>query len=93
MRCLLPRNLLDHGFFSTESSNNKANNTHEDERICSFSWSGQRRIPSYLKKLVFSEDFMTTLRTIAMQEDEVNKVYSFLEEVRFLFRYIILLFG
>ncbi|XVF22641.1 hypothetical protein REPUB_Repub12eG0188800 [Reevesia pubescens] len=81
MRCLLPKNLLDHGFFPTGSSNNKANNTCESDRICNFSWSGHRRTPSYFNKLVFPEDFMTALRTIAMQEDEVSKVSSMLEEL------------
>ncbi|XVE73943.1 hypothetical protein DITRI_Ditri11bG0159100 [Diplodiscus trichospermus] len=81
MRCLLPKNLLDRGFFPTGSSNNKADNTCEADRICNFSWSGHRRTPPYLNKLVFPEDFMTALRTIAMQEDEVSKVSSLLEEV------------
>ncbi|XVF73297.1 hypothetical protein PTKIN_Ptkin12aG0190300 [Pterospermum kingtungense] len=81
MRCLLPRTLLECGFFPTVSSNNKANNTCETHRIVNFSWSGHRKTPSYLNKLVFPEDFMTALRTIAMQEDEVSKVSSFLEEL------------
>ncbi|KAL5128228.1 NO-associated protein 1, chloroplastic/mitochondrial [Glycine soja] len=46
-------------------------------------WSGQRKMPSYVNKLVFREKFMTTLRTIAMQEDEVFKVSSMLEEVQY----------
>ena len=33
--------------------------------------------------MVFPEKFMTTLRTIAMQEDEVFKVSSMLEEVQY----------
>ena len=81
MRCLLPKNLLDRGFFPTGSSNNKENNTCEADRACNFSWSGHRRTPSYLNKLVFPEEFMTALRTITMQEDEVSKVSSLLEKV------------
>ncbi|KAG4138710.1 hypothetical protein ERO13_D07G150201v2 [Gossypium hirsutum] len=82
MRCLLPKNLLDHGFFPTGSSNCKANNTSEaDDRICNFSWSGHRKTPSYLSKLVFPEDFMTALRTIAMKDEEVSKVSAMLEEL------------
>lgn len=89
MRCLLPKNLLDHGFFPTGSSNCKANNTFEaDDRICNFSWSGHRKTPSYLSKLVFPEDFMTVLRTIAMKDEEVSKVSAMLEEVWFLFRFV-----
>ncbi|KAL5166988.1 Ribulose-1,5 bisphosphate carboxylase/oxygenase large subunit N-methyltransferase, chloroplastic [Glycine soja] len=41
----------------------------------------QRKMPSYVNKLVFPEKFMTTLRTIAMQEDELFKVSSMLEEL------------
>jgi hypothetical protein len=82
MRCLLPKTLLDNGFFplGTEKSgeNKKCNN------VCNYSWSGQRKIPSYVNKLVFPEKFMATLRTIAMQEDELFKVSSMLEEVQFL---------
>ncbi|XP_039036913.1 protein-lysine N-methyltransferase EFM1-like isoform X2 [Hibiscus syriacus] len=81
LRCLLPKKLLARGFFPTGSSNDEANNTGEADRICNFSWSGHRRTPSYLNKLVFPEDFMTGLRTIDMQEDEVSKVSSMLEEV------------
>ncbi|GMJ01560.1 hypothetical protein like AT1G01920 [Hibiscus trionum] len=81
MRCLLQKNWLARGFFPTGSSNDKANNTREADRIRNFSWSGHRRTPSYLNKLVFPEDFMTALRTIAMQEDEVSKVSSMLEEL------------
>ncbi|KAK8640438.1 hypothetical protein V6N13_008192 [Hibiscus sabdariffa] len=81
MRCLLPKSLLARGFFPTGSSNDKANNTCETDRICNFSWSGHRKTPSYLNKLVFTEDFMTALRTIAMQEDQVSKVSSMLEEL------------
>ncbi|XP_045798861.1 uncharacterized protein LOC123892995 [Trifolium pratense] len=79
MRCLLPKTLLDNGFFplGTENSgeNKKSNNA------CNYSWSGQRKFPSYVNKLVFPEKFMATLRTIAMQEDELFKVSSMLEEL------------
>ncbi|KAK6260767.1 hypothetical protein SCA6_015241 [Theobroma cacao] len=91
MRCLLPKILLDSGFFPAGSSNNKSKNTCEADIICNFSWSGHRRTPYYLNKLVFPEDFMTALRTIAMQEDEVSKVSLMLEEVQFLVCYIILI--
>ncbi|GKV12997.1 hypothetical protein SLEP1_g24077 [Rubroshorea leprosula] len=81
MRCLLPRSLLAQGFFPAGFSNNKESNTCNVERSCHFSWSGQRKTPSYLNKLVFPEDFLTALRTIAMQEDELYKVSSMLEEL------------
>lgn len=85
MRCLLPKRLLAHGFFPEGATSNDNNGKGKAEKICSFSWSGQRRMPSYINKLVFPEEFLTALRTIAMQEDELFKVTSFLEEVWFLF--------
>lgn len=84
MRCLLPRSLLDHGFFPVGSSNKEGNDKCKLDRVCSYSWSGQRKTPSYLQKLVFPENFLTTLRTIAMQEDELFQVSSLLEEVKIL---------
>jgi hypothetical protein len=85
MRCLLPKRLLAHGFFPAGTTSNDDNGKGKADKICSFSWSGQRRMPSYANKLVFPEEFLTTLRTIAMQEDELLKAFSFLEEVRVLF--------
>ncbi|PON85193.1 hypothetical protein TorRG33x02_190370 [Trema orientale] len=38
-------------------------------------------MPSYLDKLVFPENFLSALRTIAMQEDEPFKVSTLLEEL------------
>ncbi|CAL5400351.1 unnamed protein product [Camellia sinensis] len=46
-----------------------------------YSWCGQRKMPSHVKKLVFPEDFLTTLRTIAKQEDEIYQVSSLLQEL------------
>lgn len=85
LRCLLPKSLLEHGFFAAGHPKDGSNdNKWEVDRISSFSWSGQRRMPSYLNKLVFPENFLTALRTIAMQEDEISKVSSLLEEVQLL---------
>lgn len=81
MRCLLPKRLLAHGFFPASTTSNDDNGKGKSEKICSFSWSGQRKMPSYANKLVFPEEFLTTLRTIAMQEDELFKASSFLEEL------------
>ncbi|KAL9430091.1 hypothetical protein AB3S75_025469 [Citrus x aurantiifolia] len=82
LRCLLPKSLLEHGFFAAGHPKDGSNdNKWEVDRISSFSWSGQRRMPSYLNKLVFPENFLTALRTIAMQEDEISKVSSLLEEL------------
>ncbi|CAK7347990.1 unnamed protein product [Dovyalis caffra] len=81
MRCLLPKRLLAHGFFPAGTASNDSNGKGKAEKICNFSWSGQRRMPSYINKLVFPEEFLTALRTIAMQEDELFKVSSLLEEV------------
>jgi hypothetical protein len=80
LRCLLPRSLLDNGFFgarSGEENDNKKNTTP----CSSCSWSGQRKIPSYINKIVFPQEFLSTLRTIAMQEHELEQVASLLGEV------------
>lgn len=79
MRCLLPKTLLDNGFFPSGTKNSGENN--KSNKVCNYSWSGQRKTPSYVDKLVFPEKFMATLRTIAMQEDELFKVSSMLEEL------------
>lgn len=81
MRCLLPKRLLDRGFFSVSPQQNDARNKRPVDHFCDYSWSGQRKVPSYLNQLVFPEDFFTALRTIAMQEHELLQVSSMLEEV------------
>uniref|UniRef100_A0A2N9JB94 Uncharacterized protein n=1 Tax=Fagus sylvatica TaxID=28930 RepID=A0A2N9JB94_FAGSY len=80
LRCLLPRSLLDHGFFSECTAKIEQNNKSGD-RVHNYSWSGQRKMPSYLDKLVFPENLLTALRTIALQEDELFQVSSLLEEL------------
>ncbi|KAG7034462.1 Ribulose-1,5 bisphosphate carboxylase/oxygenase large subunit N-methyltransferase, chloroplastic [Cucurbita argyrosperma subsp. argyrosperma] len=80
MRCLLPRRLLDHGFHPPKTSNIQQSDVCSN-RACNYSWSGQRKIPAYLDKLVFPEKFLTALRTISMQEDELMQVSSLLAEV------------
>ncbi|XP_021828897.1 uncharacterized protein LOC110769267 isoform X1 [Prunus avium] len=81
MRCLLPRSLLDHGFFPVDISNKEGDDKCKLDHVCSYSWSGQRKMPTYLHRLVFPENFLTALRTIAMQEDELFQVSSLLEEL------------
>lgn len=81
LRCLLPKSVLNHGFFPQTTSKIRESDEKETVRSCNFSWSGQRKMPSYMNKLVFSEDFLTGLRTIAMQEEEIYKVSAMLEEV------------
>ncbi|AQK80136.1 SET domain-containing protein [Zea mays] len=80
LRCLLPRSLLDNGFFGIRSSEDKDSKKNTGP-FSSFSWSGQRKVPSYLPKIVFPHEFMSTLRTIAMQEHELEQVASLLGEV------------
>ncbi|XP_038708297.1 uncharacterized protein LOC120003395 isoform X3 [Tripterygium wilfordii] len=80
LRCLLPKSLLDRGFFPASIPNNGCSDKCMTDKISNFSWSGQRKMPSYLNKLVFPEEFLTALRTIAMKEDELFKVSSLLEE-------------
>ncbi|KAH0980373.1 hypothetical protein GBA52_007550 [Prunus armeniaca] len=81
MRCLLPRSLLDHGFFPLDISNKEGDDKCKLDHVCSYSWSGQRKMPTYLHRLVFPENFLTALRTISMQEDELFQVSSLLEEL------------
>ncbi|XP_008232867.1 PREDICTED: uncharacterized protein LOC103331962 isoform X2 [Prunus mume] len=81
MRCLLPRSLLDRGFFPVDISNKEGDDKCKLDHVCSYSWSGQRKMPTYLHRLVFPENFLTALRTIAMQEDELFQVSSLLEEL------------
>lgn len=78
MRCLLSKSLLDHGFFSNKKET--ADNCKESE-VPNYSWSGERKTPSYLNNLVFPEEFLSCLRTIAMREDEIFRVSSLLEEL------------
>ncbi|KAJ8650143.1 hypothetical protein MRB53_003166 [Persea americana] len=84
MRCLLPKSLLDHGFFSVSPQQDCEHNKSSESSVghfCNYSWSGQRKAPSYLNKLVFPENFLTALRTIAMQEHELLQVSSMLGEL------------
>lgn len=80
LRCLLPRSLLDSGFFGSSFGEDKDNKTNASH-FSSYSWSGQRKVPSYLHKIVFPQEFISTLRTIAMQEYELEQATSLLGEV------------
>ncbi|CAM8907339.1 unnamed protein product [Rhodiola kirilowii] len=79
MRCLLSRHLLAGGFFPVETSQNDCNS--KAAKVSNYSWSGKRRMPSYLSKLVFPEDFLTALRTISMKEEQLYQFSSMLEEL------------
>ncbi|KAJ0797631.1 putative methyltransferase transcription regulator SET family [Helianthus annuus] len=78
MRCLLSKKSLDHGFFSSEK---ETRDKVKETEVVNYSWSGQRKTPSYLNSLVFPDEFLTCLRTIAMSEDEIFRVSSLLEEL------------
>ncbi|KAI3800493.1 hypothetical protein L1987_28584 [Smallanthus sonchifolius] len=78
MRCLLSKKLLDNGFFSTEK---ETRDKVKETEVVNYSWSGNRKTPSYLNNLVFPEEFLTCLRTITMSEDEIFRVSSLLEEL------------
>ncbi|XP_078161005.1 SET domain-containing protein isoform X2 [Carex rostrata] len=80
MRCLLPKTLLDIGFFST-SEKGHSTITRCATEVSNYSWSGERKAPSYLNRLVFPEEFMATLRTISMKDFEIDRVSSMLAEV------------
>lgn len=88
LKCLLPRGLLDHGFFPAGTPQKESNDKGNAGPVSNYSWCGQRKMPSYLTRLVFPEDFLTALRTIAMQEDELYQVSSLLQEVWLLYKCI-----
>ncbi|KAB1216230.1 [Fructose-bisphosphate aldolase]-lysine N-methyltransferase, chloroplastic [Morella rubra] len=79
LKCLLPRSLLDQGY-SLESTTRSEGNDSCENRVCNYSWSGRHKMPSYLNKLVFPENFLTAWRTIALKE-ELFQVSSKLEEL------------
>ncbi|KAG5563947.1 hypothetical protein RHGRI_000206 [Rhododendron griersonianum] len=81
LRCLLPRSLLDRGFFQAGTLQKESNDKCNVVLVSNYSWCGQRKMPSYLNRLVFPEDFLTALRTIAMLEDELYQVSSLLQEL------------
>ncbi|GAA0179550.1 methyltransferase [Lithospermum erythrorhizon] len=78
-RCLLTKSLLDRGFFPPSVT--EEDTKFPGNRLCNYSWSGERKMPSYLDKLVFPEEFMSALRTIAMTEDQTYQVSALLEEL------------
>ncbi|KAG0452704.1 hypothetical protein HPP92_025096 [Vanilla planifolia] len=75
LRCLLPKSLLHNGFFGdcNEKDNSRLHN--------SFSWSGQRKVPSYLHKLIFPQEFIAALRTVSMKDNELTQATSLLEDL------------
>uniref|UniRef100_A0A0D9WL95 SET domain-containing protein n=1 Tax=Leersia perrieri TaxID=77586 RepID=A0A0D9WL95_9ORYZ len=80
LRCLLPRSLLENGFFGSCSGENKENKKNAIP-FSSYSWSGQRKVPSYIQKVVFPQEFISTLRTIALQDHELEHAASMLGEI------------
>jgi hypothetical protein len=82
LRWLLPTSLLHKGF-SSESSLPLEGSKKDWSRMSGYSWSGHRKVPSYMDHLIFPEDLMAALRTIAMQEHDVHGVISLLTEVTF----------
>ncbi|KAK4379343.1 hypothetical protein RND71_001205 [Anisodus tanguticus] len=81
LRCLLPRSLLNRGFFPPSNSSVEDQDKSGSSQVCNYSWSGQRKTPSYLHKLVFPADFLNALRTLSMKENELYRVSSLLEEL------------
>ena len=82
LRWLLPGSLLQSGFYSKESISQPNTLECDNPASCtSYSWSGNRKPPSFLKQFVFPEDMIAALRIVAMKEDELQTVASMLEEV------------
>lgn len=80
LRWLLPTSLL-HKRVSSESSLPLEACKKDWSQMSGYSWSGHRKVPSYMDHLIFPEDLMAALRTIAMQEDDVHGVISLLTEL------------
>ncbi|KAL0428948.1 UNVERIFIED_CONTAM: hypothetical protein Sradi_0520800 [Sesamum radiatum] len=74
LRCLLPRSLLKSGFFPRSTLPGGTSNKDTGSQGFNYSWSGQRKAPSYINKLVFPEEFLTALRTITMKENELYQL-------------------
>ncbi|CAA6663369.1 unnamed protein product [Spirodela intermedia] len=81
LRCLLPRTLLDHGFTSGKVIKDFDKNENSHSHHSGYSWSGQRKAPSYLNKLIFPGEFLNSLRTISLQEHELIRVSELLEQL------------
>ncbi|XP_049351397.1 uncharacterized protein LOC125815875 isoform X1 [Solanum verrucosum] len=81
LRCLLPRSLLNRGFFPPSNSSEEDKDKPVSSQVCNYSWSGQRKMPSYVHNLVFPANFLNALRTLAMKENELYRVSSLLEEL------------
>ena len=81
LRWLLPRTLLHNGFYSKESISPNILECDNSAFCTSYSWSGNRKPPSFLKQFVFPEDMIAALRIVSMKEDELQAVISMLEEV------------
>ncbi|KAG8391742.1 hypothetical protein BUALT_Bualt01G0218700 [Buddleja alternifolia] len=81
LRCLLRRSLLKNGFFPESTFLGGTSDKDTAGRDFHYSWSGDRKMPSYVNKLIFPEEFLTALRTIAMKENELYQVSSLLEEL------------
>lgn len=80
LRWLLPTPLLHKGF-SSESSQSSVGRKNDWSQMSGYSWSGHRKVPSYMDHLIFPEDLMAALRTIAMQEHDMHGVISLLTEL------------
>ncbi|XP_057780690.1 uncharacterized protein LOC130999206 isoform X2 [Salvia miltiorrhiza] len=78
LRCLLPRSLLNNGFFPESTS---PRGTNSNNRGFDYTCSGHRKPPSYADKLVFPEKLLTALRTVTMTETQLHQVYSSLEKL------------
>ncbi|KAL3814878.1 hypothetical protein ACJIZ3_016146 [Penstemon smallii] len=81
LRCLLRRSLLNNGFFPESTLSGGTNDKGTGTQALNYSWSGHRKMPSYVDKLVFPDEFLSSLRTIAMNETELYEVSSLLEEL------------
>ncbi|XP_057867439.2 uncharacterized protein LOC131074771 isoform X2 [Cryptomeria japonica] len=80
LRWLLPESLLRKGN-SNESSLTLDGCMKDSSQVLGYSWSGHRKLPSYMDHFVFPEDLMAALRTIAMKEENMHAIMSLLKEL------------
>jgi hypothetical protein len=80
LRWLVPSSELRRGFYEQLNLDSISKIPLEDI-ITGHSWTGHRKASPLANKVVFPEDLLTALRIVAMEEEDVYRVASMLEDV------------
>lgn len=83
LRWLVPSSELKRGFYE-ELNLDSMPKIPPENIVTGHSWTGHRKTSPLANKLVFPEDLLTALRIVAMEEEEVYRVASMLEDVSLL---------